>query len=125
MPMGPADLTLVKLNSAVGGVGSEWGSDQGPAGAALPVEVRSQARNLGNAGQPAAAAQVLLQAALSAKVPIAPALLDEVVANIVPVAQDPAALQTLVANLRNVSASGASAGGKSKGGFFGRLFGRK
>jgi len=123
--MGPADLTLAKLNSALGGVGTEWGSDKGPAGAALPVEIRSQARSLGNAGQPAAAAELLLQSALKSGAAIPVALLAEIDQNIASTAEDPTALQALTANLRNVSTSGGNRSGDRKPGLFGRLFGRK
>lgn len=123
--MGPADLTLVKLNSALGGVGTEWGSDQGPAGAALPVEIRSKARELGNVGQPAAAAELLLKSASKAGAAIPAALLDEIDQNIAPTAQDPAVLRALTASLRNTSASRNQGPEGKKSGLFSRLFGRK
>lgn len=124
MPSSPADLTLMKLNSALGGVGAEWGSDEGPAGAKVSQAVRSQARNLGNAGQPGEAAELLLSAALQSRVPLSAALLDEVDRNLVPVSANGAALAQLVANLRGVAATPGAAGGK-KPGLFGRLFGKK
>ena len=125
--MSPAELTLMKLNSILGGKGGEWGSESGPSGAVLPVEVRSKSRQLGNAGQPAAAAELLLQHSLRAKVPLPMPLLNEVERTIVPVAQNPAALQQLLGQLRAITAGGgggSSAHAGKKPSVFGRLFGR-
>ena len=127
MPMGPADLTLVKLNSVLGGKGGEWGSESGPSGAALPVEIRSKSRELGNAGQPAAAAELLLQHALAARVQVPLALLTEIQQNIVPLSPNQAGMQQLISQLQAISAGGAgrsSASGK-KPSVFSKLFGRK
>lgn len=133
MPMGAAELTLAKLNSALGGVGGEWGSEAGPSGAALDAEVRSRARKLGNEGQTALAAELLLQAAAGVRAQLPGALLDEIEANIVPVSPNPQSLLGTLAGLRAASGPGvgtapgaaraAQPGGK-KPGLFGRLFGR-
>jgi len=121
--MGPADLTLAKLNSVLGGKGGEWGSEDGPSGAALPVAIRGEARRLGNAGQPAAAAELLLNHAAQVRAHISPALLAEVEQNILPAAANKAGLQATLAQLRAIPASGGKASGK--GGVFGKLFGRR
>jgi len=124
MPMGPADLTLAKLNSVLGGKGGEWGSEEGPSGAALPVAIRGEARRLGNAGQPAAAAELLLNHAAKVRAPISPALLAEVEQNIVPIAANPTALQATVASLRAIPATTGKDAGKG-GNMFSKLFGRR
>jgi hypothetical protein len=122
MPMGPAELTLVKLNSVLGGKGGEWGSEEGPQGAALAAEVRSRARQLGNAGDTAGAAELLLKAAAQARAPIPANLLAEVEQNILPGAANPQGLATAIATLRTVPAAAGAQGGKPS--FFKRLFGR-
>lgn len=123
MPMGPANLTLAKLNSVLGGKGGEWGSEDGPSGAVLPVAIRSEARRLGNAGQPGAAAELLLNHAAAARAQLSPALLAEVEQNILPVSQNPAGLQATLAKLRAIPAGGSKQSGA--GGIFSKLFGRR
>jgi len=123
--MGPAELTLAKLNSILGGKGGEWGVEQGPTGAILPQHIRSQARELGNSGQTGAAAELLLQYALNARAPLPAGLLSEIEQNIVPKSANPAALQTTLAGLRNVVATGAKVGTSAKKpSIFSKIFGR-
>lgn len=123
MVMGSAELTVAKLNSVLGGVGAEWGSDQGPSGAVLPAQVRSQARQLSNSGQTSAAAELLLRSALSKGVHLPGPLLAEIEQNFAGPDEHSAAILSTVAALRAIPAGGGAAGGK-KGGLFSRLFGR-
>jgi hypothetical protein len=127
MPMDAAQLTLAKLNSFLGGKGPEWGTEEAPAGAALPVSVRGQARILGNEGHTAQAADLLLKHALTANVRIPAHLLDEVERAVLPAADSQSLRSSLGGNLavlRHNAASGASLGGNPVKGFFARLFGR-
>ena len=87
MPMDAAQLTLAKLNSFLGGKGGEWGSETAPTGAALPAEVRSRARELGNQGHTAAAGDLLLQGAIRVKANLPAALLDEFEQTVLPQAE--------------------------------------
>jgi len=124
MPMGPAELTLAKLNSVLGGKGGEWGSEEGPTGALVSAEVRGRARQLGNSGQTAAAAELLLQAALQSRIALPPQLLAEIEQNIAPTSPNAAGLRNTIAGLRSVAASGSRPGGGVKKSFFSKLFGR-
>lgn len=124
--MDAAQLTLAKLNSVLGGKGGEWGSEAGPSGAALPVEIRGQARQLGNAGQTAAAVNLLLGHAQTVRAHVPAPLLDEIERNVLPQADSQslrASLGGALAVLRHAPAAGARS--TSAGGIFARLFGRR
>jgi len=119
--MDAAQLTLAKLNSVLGGKGGEWGSEAGPSGAALPIQVRGRARELGNQGQTAAAVNLLLDHAQKAKVHLPGPLLDEIERNVLPQAENQTLRGSLggaLAVLRHMPVPGTQ-----KQGFFSKLFG--
>jgi len=123
--MDAAQLTLAKLNSLLGGKGGEWGSEQAPSDAVLPLNIRSRARELGNAGQTAAATALLLEHAQKVRVHLPAALLDEIERNVLPQADNQNLRGTLggaLAVLRHVPAGPPARG---VGGLFQKLFGRK
>jgi len=127
MPLDAAQLTLAKLNSALGGRGGEWGSEAGPSGAALPIQIRGKARELGNQGQTAAAVDLLLGHAQKAKVHLPGPLLDEIERTVLPQADNQqlrASLGGALAVLRHVPAPGA-ANSSGAGGFLAKLFGKR
>jgi len=123
MPMDAAQLTLAKLNSVLGGKGGEWGVEEPPAGAALPVEVRGKARQLGNDGHTAAAVDLLLREAQRVQFRVPGSILDEVERNVLPQAENQstrASIGGALAVLRHLPATT----GKAKGNFLSRLFKR-
>ena len=127
MPMDAAQLTLAKLNSYLGGKGGEWGSELPPSGAAVPAEIRGRARELGNQGKTAEAADLLLQQAVLAKAALPPALLDEVEARVLPAATNQNTRASMGGNLallrhRSPAASPAK---PATGSLLNRLFGRR
>ena len=124
MPMDSAQLTLAKLNSVLGGKGGEWGVEEPPAGAALPVAIRGKARELGNQGHTAAAVDLLLREAQRVQFRVPNSLLDEVEHNVLPLADNQATRASIggaLAGLRHLPTANA----KTKGSFFSKLFGRK
>jgi len=122
--MDAAQLTLAKLNSVLGGKGGEWGSEEAPTGAALPVAGRSRARELGNAGQTAAATDLLLRHAQQAHLHLPAGLLDEIEHTVLPQADNQnlrASLGGALAVLRHLPTNQRAGG---IGGLFSKLFGR-
>ena len=124
MPLDAAQLTLAKLNSVLGGKGVEYSAapQQGPVGL-LPTEVRGKARELGNQGKTAAAVDLLLHHAQTARIQLPPPLLDEIERNVLPQATDQnlrASLGGALAVLRHMPAAPAGPAG-----LFAKLFGRK
>jgi hypothetical protein len=131
--MDAGQMTLAKLNSFLGGKGPEWGVEAAPSGAALPIQVRGYARELGNAGKTAEAADYLLKNAVLAKVGIPATMLSEIESTILPQATSQSLRASIGGNLALLRNSGgrlgggagaASTGTSSVQNLFHRLFGR-
>lgn len=78
------DLTLAKLDSALGNVGTSFDAPtwKAPSGSPVSAEVRREARGAARSGDKLGAVRLLLVAAARVKAAVPPGLLDDVEAQV-------------------------------------------